>query len=41
MVVATEELYPGIERDQLKLYVHCKFVGCFLFNVIGVLGQWG
>lgn len=29
MVGATVELYPGIERDQLKLYVHCKFVGCF------------
>lgn len=24
MVGATVELYPGIERDQLKLYVHCK-----------------
>jgi m7GpppX diphosphatase len=28
MVEATVGLYPGIERDQLKLYVHCR---CFWF----------
>ena len=25
MVEATVGLYPEIERDELKLYVHCKF----------------
>jgi m7GpppX diphosphatase len=29
MVEATIGLYPDIERDQLKLYVHCKT--CFIF----------
>lgn len=26
MIEATAKLYPEIERDQLKLYVHCKFL---------------
>ena len=24
MIAATVELYPDIEEDELKLYVHCK-----------------
>jgi m7GpppX diphosphatase len=26
MIEATVKLYPEIERDELKLYVHCKFI---------------
>jgi m7GpppX diphosphatase len=26
MIEATVKLYPEIEKDELKLYVHCKFV---------------
>ena len=28
---ATVKLYPEIERDQLKLYVHCRFLQTFHF----------
>jgi m7GpppX diphosphatase len=28
MVDATVGLYEGVEKDELKLYVHCKFICC-------------
>jgi m7GpppX diphosphatase len=39
MIEATVKLYPEIERDELKLYVHCKFVGREGFGTVLMRGQ--
>lgn len=38
MLDATVKLYPEIERDQLKLYVHCKLF--FWLSFLGIAKVW-
>ena len=47
MLEATVSMYPGLEEDQIKLYVHCELFGgitlcCIVFHwILGRKGESG